>query len=97
MRMILMISMLFWVLAPQPSFAALDFDVETPKELQSQFLADLEQAYALKLSRTSPLHQQIFGLGNGGDTYKNFFESHVMRVGPHNCGGGAYMIACVIM
>lgn len=73
---------------------ALAFDADVPQDIQNQMLADLNFISSVQGSGQTPLHQQIFGPVSG-ESYKNFFESRIVRIGLDDCGGGM-AVACVI-
>jgi hypothetical protein len=77
--------------APESSVV---FDSNVPKDIQAQMLNDLTFMAELQGSNQTAFHKQIFG-DFSGNSYKNFFETRVRKIGMNACGGGN-AVACVI-
>jgi hypothetical protein len=90
---LLMTLLLVLTLAPEGSAQNLQFDRDVSPELKAQVLADLQWIAGVEGSRTSPLHQEIFGPVHGG-AYAQWFNSRVFFFGVDGCGGGN-AVACV--
>ena len=73
---------------------AVQFDSSVPAAIQSQMTSDLSFMYGLEGQFKTAFHQQIYG-AFGGNSYKNFFESHIEEVGLNGCGNGN-AVACVM-
>lgn len=80
-------------LAPAVLAQSLQFDRDVSAELKAQVLADLGWMSQVEGSRTSPLHEEIFGPVNGGG-YSQWFNARVFYFGVDSCGGGN-AVACV--
>jgi hypothetical protein len=74
---------------------SLTFDNDVSQNLKNQMLADLDFMAQLQGDGATPLHQEIFGPSVDGQTYKNFFETRITKVGLNDCGD-AKAVACVI-
>ena len=72
---------------------AVQFDSNVPLAIQTQMNADLGFMNSLEGQYKTAFHQQIFG-AFGGNSYKKFFESHILEVGLDGCGLGN-AVACV--
>lgn len=75
------------------SFAALKFDSDVPKNIQSQMVEDLAFMAQITGSGQTPFHKEIFTAVDG-KAYQQFFDSRIFSVGVDACGGGA-AVACV--
>ena len=73
--------------------AALQFDRDVEPALKNQMIQDLQFIGAIRSTKSSALHQQIFGNVNGMD-YTRWFESRVFYVGKQSCGS-SIAVACV--
>lgn len=75
------------------SLAALKFDSDVPKNIQTQMVEDLAFMAQITGSGQTPFHKEIF-TEVSGKAYQQFFESRIFEVGVDSCGGGA-AVACV--
>ena len=66
---------------------ALTFDSGVPQGLQTQMNGDLQFVGTIAGSKTSALHQQIYGEVKGS-AYSTWFTSRVLRVGYDSSGAG---------
>lgn len=73
--------------------AALRYDSDVPKDIQTQMANDLTFINQVTGSGQTPFHKEIYGAVDGA-TYKNFFETRITSVGLDSCGGGM-AVACV--
>jgi len=70
------------------------FDNDVPAKIQDQMKKDLEFIGTIQSQTQSDLHKEIFGAVDG-QTYSQFFSSHVSAVGLNECGNNN-AVACVI-
>lgn len=88
-----LIAILFVSVAATSAFAALKFDSDVPKNIQTQMVEDLNFMYQVTGSAQTPFHKEIF-TSLDGKAYQTFFETRIFSVGVDSCGGGA-AVACV--
>lgn len=88
-----LITILFVSVAATSSFAALKFDSDVPKNIQTQMVEDLAFMNQVTGTAQTPFHKEIFTAVDG-KAYQTFFESRIFSVGVDACGGGA-AVACV--
>jgi hypothetical protein len=74
--------------------AGLQFDTDVEASLKQQMLNDISFMSSIRSSKTTPLHQKIFGSVDGA-SYINWLETRVFKVGKNSCGS-ANAVACVI-
>jgi hypothetical protein len=77
-----------------PIRSQVKFDADVEPALRQQMLGDLDFIAQVKGSRTTPLHQQVFGKLEGAN-YSKWFDSRIFSIGKNACGGGN-AVACVI-
>lgn len=75
------------------SFAALKFDSDVPKNIQTQMVEDLAFMAQITGSGQTPFHKELF-TEVSGKAYQQFFGTRIFSVGVDACGGGA-AVACV--
>lgn len=78
-----------------PAHSALQFDSDVQPALKKQILDDFDFIKSIRSTKSSPLHQQVFGAVNG-TKYFDWFNQRVFAVGLDDCGS-ATAVACVIV
>ena len=74
--------------------ATLKFDADVQPDLKNQILNDFAFIQSIRSSKSTPLHQKIFGEVDG-PTYFQWFNKRVFSVGLNDCGN-PNAVACVI-
>jgi hypothetical protein len=81
-------------LAGSVSGGTLQFDRDVEAPLKAQMLQDLAFIGGVQSTKTTPLHQKVFGKVDG-PTYAKWFGTRIFSIGKNNCGSGN-AVACVI-
>lgn len=90
------LSLLFSTLASLPAQAQLSpnlFSSSMDPKLKAQVKGDLDLAASIKFSKTSALHQQIFGKQNA---YISWFSKKIKKISLGKCMGHETAVACVL-
>jgi hypothetical protein len=91
---LLFVCVLSTTVSAAPIRSQVKFDADVEPALRQQMLGDLGFIAQVKGSRTTPLHQQVFGKLEGAN-YSKWFDSRIFSIGKNACGGGN-AVACVI-
>jgi hypothetical protein len=86
--------MIGFIFALSTAFGSPVFDSNVPEEIKNQMLIDMNFIGSVQGSTASGLHQRIFGSVTG-QTYLNFFNTRIHKVGKNGCGD-KNAVACVI-
>jgi len=81
-------------LASSQTNRELQFDRDVEPAVKKQMLDDLSFIGTVQSTKSTPLHQKIFGRVDGA-TYSEWFGSRIFSVGKNSCGSGN-AVACVI-
>jgi hypothetical protein len=82
------------LIASVSSHAGMVFDANVDASLKKQMLEDISFMSSIRSTRTTPLHQKVFGSVDG-QSYLSWLNSRVFTVGRNGCGNGN-AVACVI-